>query len=287
MKYAFIRDNHRHYPVLHLCEVLGVRPGSYYAWRKRPVCQRVQDNAHLDVHIRAVFAEHKGRYGSPRIAEELRHDHGKTCGDNRVAARMRALGLHARGKRKYKATTQSNHTLPVAPNLLEQRFEAEAPNQKWVSDITYVWTDEGWLYLAVVLDLYSRRVVGYALSPRIDRALVIAALRMALFRRKFPRGVIVHSDRGSQYCSSDYQTLLKEYGLVCSMSKRGDCYDNAAMESWNHSYKVETIHGERFTTRWQAEKTTTDYIDRYYNVKRRHSTLGLRSPQDYELAKAA
>ena len=287
MKYAFIRDNQMHYPVLHLCEVLGVPPGSYYAWRKRPVCRRTQDNAHLDVHIQAVFAEHKGRYGSPRIAEELRRDHGKICGDNRVAARMQTLGLRAKGKRKYKATTQSNHTLPVAPNLLEQHFEAEAPNQKWVSDITYVWTDEGWLYLAVVLDLYSRRVVGYALSPRIDRALIIAALRMALFRRKFPRGVIVHSDRGSQYCSADYQTLLKEYGLVCSMSKRGDCYDNAAMESWNHSYKVETIHGERFTTRWQAGKTTTDYIDRYYNVKRRHSTLGLRSPQDYELAKAA
>jgi len=275
-----------HYPVLNLCEVLGVQPGSYYAWRKRPVCPRARDTARLDVHIQAVFAEHKGRYGSPRIAEELR-EHGNPCGDNRVAARMQALGLHAKGKRKYKATTQSNHTLPVAPNLLEQRFEAEVPNQKWVSDITYVWTDEGWLYLAVVLDLYSRRVVGYALSHRIDRALVIAALRMALFRRKFPRGVIVHSDRGSQYCSSDYQALLKEYGLVCSMSKRGDCYDNAAMESWNHSYKVETIHGERFTTRWQAEKTTTDYIDRYYNVKRRHSTLGLRSPQDYELAKAA
>ena len=287
MKYAFIRDNQMHYPVLHLCEVLGVPPGNYYAWRKRPVCQRVQGNAHLDVHIQAVFAEHKGRYGSPRIAEELRRDHGKTCGDNRVAARMHALGLHAKGKRKYKATTQSNHNLPVAPNRLEQHFEAEAPNQKWVSDITYVWTDEGWLYLAVVLDLYSRRVVGYALSPRIDRALVIAALRMALFRRKFPCGVIVHSDRGSQYCSADYQALLKEHGLICSTSPRGDCYDNAAMESWNHSYKVETIHGERFATRWQAEKNTTDYIDRYYNVKRRHSTLGLRSPQDYELANAA
>lgn len=142
------------------------------------------------------FAEHKGRYGSPRIAEELRRGHGKVCGDNRVAARMQTLGLHAKGKRKYKATTQSNHTLPVTPNLLEQRFEAGAPNQKWVSDITCVWTDEGWLYLAVVLDLYSRWVVGYALGQRIVRALVITALRMALFRRKFPRGIIVHNDRG-------------------------------------------------------------------------------------------
>lgn len=286
MKYAYIRDNNTHYPVRQLCAVLDVRPGSYYAWCQRPVCQRAQDNVHLDVHIQAVFAEHQSRYGSPRITEELR-DNGKTCSENRVAARMQILGLHAKGKRKYKATTQSNHTLPVAPNLLEQNFEASAPNQKWVSDITYVWTDEGWLYLAVVLDLYSRLVVGYALSARIDRALVIAALRMALFRRKFPRGVIVHSDRGSQYCSADYQALLNEHGLVCSMSKRGDCYDNAAMESWNHSYKVESIHGERFATRWHAEKITTDYIDRYYNVKRRHSTIGLRSPQDYELANAA
>lgn len=286
MKYAYIRDNQNHYTVRDLCHALEVRPGSYYAWCKRPVCQRVQNTINLDVHIQAVFVEHKGRYGSPRIAEELR-EQGKTCSENRVAQRMQKLGLQAKGKRKYKATTQSNHTLPVAPNLLEQNFKAQAPNQKWVSDITYVWTDEGWLYLAVVLDLYSRLVVGYALGGRIDRALIIAALRVALFRRKCPRGVIVHSDRGSQYCSADYQALLKEHGLVCSMSKRGDCYDNAAMESWNHSYKVETIHGERFATRWHAEKITTDYIDRYYNVKRRHSTIGLRSPQDYELANAA
>lgn len=286
MKYAFIRENQAHYPVLHLCEVLGVLPGGYYAWRKRPLSQRAQDNAQLDVHIKAVYAEHKGRYGSPRIAEELR-DNGIPCGENRVAARMQALGLQAKGKHKYKATTQSKHNLPVAPNLLEQHFEAEAPNQKWVSDITYIWTEEGWLYLAVVLDLFSRMVVGYAMSHRIDRTLVIAALRMALFRRKFPRGVIVHSDRGSQYCSAEYQALLNEHGLICSMSKRGDCYDNAAMESWNHSYKVETIHGERFATRWHAEKITAEYIDFYYNVKRRHSTIGMRSPQAYELANAA
>ena len=241
MKYAFIRDNQTHYPVLHLCEVLGVLPGSYYAWCKRPLSQRGQDNARLDVHIKAVFAEHKGRYGSPRLADELR-DCGQPCGENRVAARMRALALRAKGKRKYKATTQSDHNLPVAPNLLEQHFEAQAPNQKWVSDITYVWTEEGWLYLAVVLDLFSRRVVGYAMSKRIDRALVMVALRMALFRRKFPRGVIVHSDRGSQYCSADYQALLNEHGLICSMSKRGDCYERAACP-WGttRSWKAGTI----------------------------------------------
>ncbi|MBI3561854.1 MAG: IS3 family transposase [Gammaproteobacteria bacterium] len=286
VKYAFIRDNKAHYPVRQLCEVLDVQPGSYYAWCRRSVSQRAQANIQLDVHIQAVFAEHQRRYGSPRITKEL-HEQGKKCSENRVAARMQLLGLQAKGKRKYKATTHSNHTLPVVPNLLEQNFEAPSPNQKWVSDITYVWTDEGWLYLAVVPDVYSRLVVGYALSARIDWALVIAALRRALFRRHFPPGVIVHSDRGSQYCSEDYQALLSEHGLICSMSKRGDCYDNAAMESWNHSYKVETIHGERFATRWQAEKITTDYIDRYYNVKRRHSTLGLRSPQDYELTNVA
>jgi len=286
VKYAFIRANQPKYPVLHLCELLGVQPGSYYAWRKRPISQRERDNTELDVCIRAVFVEHKSRYGSPRITEEL-HEQGRACGENRVAGRMQRLGLQAKGKRKYKATTQSNHGLPVAPNLLKQHFAADKPNQKWVSDITYVWTDEGWLYLAVVLDLYSRLVVGYALSHRIDRALVISALQMALFRRHYPRGVILHSDRGSQYCSADYQALLKEHGLVCSMSKRGDCYDNAAMESWNHSYKVETIHGERFVTRRQAENITTDYIDRYYNVKRRHSTIGQQSPQAYELVNAA
>ena len=286
MKYAFIRTHQATCPVVRLCELLDVPPGSYYAWRQRPVSPRERDNARLEVHIQAVFAEHKGRYGSPRITAEL-HEQGMTCGENRVAERMRRLGLQAKGKRKYKATTQSNHHLPVAPNLLEQHFEAETPNQKWVSDITYVWTDEGWLYLAVVLDLYSRLVVGYALSHRIDRALVISALQMALFRRQYPRGVILHSDRGSQYCSADYQALLKEHGLVCSMSKRGDCDDNAAMESWNHSYKVESIQGERFATRKHAEIITTDYIDRYYNVKRRHSTIGQQSPQAYELANAA
>jgi len=200
---------------------------------------------------------------------------------------MKALELRAKAKRKYKATTQSHHNLPVAPNVLEQDFSADAANQKWVSDITYLWTEEGWYYLAVVMDLYSRMVVGYAMSHRIDRHLTVTALRMALFRRKFPTGVIVHSDRGSQYCSADYQAVLSESGLICSVSKRGDCYDNAAMESWNHSLKVEAIHGERFVTRLHAEKAVTEYIEFYYNVKRRHSANGQRSPLGYELASAA
>lgn len=286
MKYAFIKHHESNYSVTQLCRVMSVTRNGYYAWRTRPDSARARSNARLDVLIKASFAEHKSRYGSPRLTVELQ-ENGETCGENRVAARMAALDLRAKAKRKYKATTQSNHSLPVAPNLLEQHFEADAPNQKWVSDITYIWTEEGWLYLAVVLDLYSRMVIGYALNSRIDRALVNSALRMALFRRKFPRGVIVHSDRGSQYCSTDYQDLLKENGLICSMSKRGDCYDNAAMESWNHSYKVETIHGEHFTSRLHAEKITIEYIDFYYNVKRQHSKNGQRSPLAYELKCAA
>ena len=189
--------------------------------------------------------------------------------------------------RKVKATTNSNHSLPVAPNWLEQDFTAKAANQKWVSDITYLWTDEGWLYLAVVLDLYSRLVVGWAMAERMTAGLVCEALTMALWRRKQPTGVIVHSDRGSQYCSADYQHLLQDHGLLCSMSKKGDCYDNAAMESWNHSLKVEAIHGERFMTRDMAKAQVFDYIEAYYNRRRLHSRLGYLSPETFEARQAA
>jgi transposase InsO family protein len=195
--------------------------------------------------------------------------------------------LRAKGSRKYKATTNSNHSLPVAPNLLQQDFRAERPNQKWVCDITYIGTDEGWLYLAVVLDLYSRTVVGWSMSERMTATLVCDALKMAIFRRHRPQGVIVHSDRGSQYCSREHRALLNEHGLICSMSKKGDCFDNAAMESWNHSLKVEAIHGERFVTREQVKAQVFDYIEVYYNRQRLHSTLGYLSPVEFELSKVA
>jgi len=200
---------------------------------------------------------------------------------------LRRQGLRAKGARKYKATTNSNHSLPVAPNLLSQDFHADRANQKWVCDITYIATDEGWLYLAVVLDLYSRIVVGWSMSERMTATLVCDALKMAMFRRHRPHGVIVHSDRGSQYCSHDHQALLEKHQLVCSMSKKGDCYDNAAMESWNHSLKVEAIHGERFVTREQARNQVFDYIEVYYNRQRLHSTLGYLSPVEFELSKVA
>jgi transposase InsO family protein len=208
-------------------------------------------------------------------------------GKNRVADIMRKKGLRAKGAKKFKATTNSNHKLPVAPNVLEQNFEATKPNQKWVTDITYISTDEGWLYLAVVLDLYSRMVVGWAMSERMTASLVCNALQMALWRRKRPCKVIVHSDRGVQYCSREYQALLLKHELICSMSKKGDCFDNAAMESWNGSLKVEAIHGERFRTRSEAKDHVFDYIDVYYNRQRLHSKLGYLTPVEFEDEKVA
>jgi len=221
---------------------------------------------------------------------------GHIAGHNQVAESMARQGLRAKSARKYKATTNSNHSLPVAENLLSQNFEADRSNQKWVSDITYIATDEGWLYLAVVMDSYSRVVVGWSMSERMTVQLTCDALRMALFRRHRPRGVILHSDRGSQYCAHEYQTLLRDHGLICSMSAKGDaseplmrgnCYDNAAMESWNHSLKVEAIHGERLATRIIARSQVFDYIEVYYNRPRLHSKLGYKSPAEFELSHVA
>lgn len=247
---------------------------------------REQANAALSDKVTALFEGEKKRSGSPRITRALQ-DEGIVVGRHRVAKIMRQNGLRAKAAKKYKATTNSDHKLPVAPNLLQQNFEAKKPDKKYVSDITYIWTDEGWLYLAVVMDLYSRMIVGWSMSERMTSKLVCDALTMALFKRKRPTSVIVHSDRGSQYCSHDYQQLLHINKLKCSMSKRGDCYDNAAMESWNHSFKVETIHGERFATRESAKEAIFDYIEVYYNRKRRHSKLGYVSPEAFEAKNVA
>jgi len=201
---------------------------------------------------------------------------------NTVAASLRRQNLRAKAARKFKATTNSRHGLPVAPNLLEQDFSATAPNQKWVGDITYLATGEGWLYLAVLIDLYSRKVIGWAMSERMTADLVGDALQMALWSRKMPKGVIVHSDRGSQYCSSLYQSLLTRHDLRCSMSAKGNCYDNACAESFFHSLKVEAIHGERFTTREAMRRQVFEYIELDYNRQRRHSAIGMISPEAFE-----
>jgi transposase InsO family protein len=286
VKYAAIKEHEGQHAVSLMCRALSVSRTGYISWRNRKPSHRQQQNQQLGLIVNALFYEEKCRAGAPRIMRILR-DQGLHIGKQRVANSMQNQGLVAKAGRKFKATTNSKHNLPVAPNLLEQNFHADAPNQKWVSDITYIETREGWLYLAVVLDLYSRLVVGWSMSERMNKALVIDALKMALWRRKMPGNVIVHSDRGSQYCSHSYQRLLKKHGLVCSMSKKGDCYDNAAMESWNHSLKVESIHGQRFETRAEAMAEVFEYINIYYNRKRLHSSLGYLSPEAFEAQKVA
>lgn len=264
-----------------MCRVLMVSPSGYYAWRGRALSKRAQARVDLDARVKAEFDARKGRAGAPRLSRHLQ------CGRHQVAQSLRRQGLRAKAARKYKATTNSNHTLPVAENLLKQNFNAQRPNQVWVGDITYIATDEGWLYLAVVMDLYSRMVVGWSLGSRMPASLVCDALTMALFRRKRPRGTIMHTDRGSQYCSQEHRKLLDRHGLIASMSAKGNCYDNAAMESWNHSLKVEAIHGERFATREQAKAHVFEYIEVDYNRNRLHSRLGYLSPEQFELANAA
>lgn len=276
-----ITKHTKYFPIRMMCRLLKVSSSAYYDWLKRPISLRARQNEELAKKIKELFDEEKSRAGAKRITKRLKIS-GIDVGRHRVARIMRAQGWRAKAARKYKATTNSNHNLPVAPNLLNQNFDASKSNEKWVSDITYIWTEEGWLYLATVMDLFSRKIVGWSMSERMVSKLVIDALQMALWRRKMPRGVIVHSDRGSQYCSHDYQKLLTTNGLICSMSKRGDCYDNAAMESWNHSFKVEAIHGEKFVTRVDAKDHVFDYIDVYYNRKRLHSKLGYLSPEHYE-----
>lgn len=264
-----------------MCRVLSVSPSGYYAWRSRIPSKQAQARAALDAQVRDEFERRKGRAGAPRLSRHL----GR--GRRQVAESLRRQGLRAKAAKKYTATTNSNHSLPVAENLLQQDFSAAHPNRVWVGDITYIGTDEGWLYLAVVMDLFSRKVVGWSMSERMTATLVCDALRMALFRRKRPRGAIMHTDRGSQYCSREHRSLLALNGLIASMSAKGNCYDNAAMESWNHSLKVEAIHGERFATRAQAMAHVFEYIEVDYNRNRLHSTLGYLSPEQFERAHAA
>ena len=269
-----------------MCEVLAVSRSGYYAWRNQGAGARALGNGELDRRIKEIFQRHKGRYGSPRITRDLPAA-GLRCSENRVARRMQVLGLKAVAASKFKVTTDAAHGLPVAPDRLAQDFTASGPNEKWVSDISYVRTDEGWLYLAVVMDLYSRAVIGWSMQGRMTQQLVCDALTMALFRRRFPRQVIVHSDRGSQYCSKRYQRLLKQHGLLGSMGRTGCCYDNAAMESFFHTLKVELIYRESYLDRQSARQSIFQYIELYYNRQRRHSAIGYQIPMNYELDNAA
>ncbi|MDT3778180.1 IS3 family transposase [Nitrospira sp. MA-1] len=283
MRYQFIAEQKKAWPVTLLCGILDVSRSGYYDWTVRDQSQHVCSNHQLDRRIREIFAEHRQRYGAPRITKTLRHE-GLRCSENRIGRRMQLLGLKAIQAKKFKVTTDSTHSKPVAPDLLEQDFRAEAPNQKWTSDITYVWTTEGWLYLAVVMDLYSRAIVGWSMNRRMTQQLVCDALSMALFRRSFPKGTILHSDRGSQYCSKCYQRLLANNRLRCSMGRRATCYDNAVTESFFHTLKVELVHRMRYTTRRMAKVSIFEYIETYYNRQRRHSAIGHQIPIVFEQA---
>ena len=264
-----------------MCDCLDVSRSGYYKWLKHPQGKREASNKLLDAKIISVYEANKRRYGSPRITKELQAAN-IPCSENRVTRRMAALGIKAKGKKKFKATTDSKHQLPIFSNLLKRDFTASAPNKKWVSDISYVWTTEGWLYLCVFIDLFSRSVIGWSMSKRINKQLVCDALTMALWRRGFPRGVIVHTDRGSQYASKRYRELLKNNGLIGSMSRKGDCWDNSVAESFFKTIKYEHLYDFSFKTREHAKQEIFEYIEVYYNKKRRHSYLGYLSPENFE-----
>jgi len=283
VKYAFMHEHTGQASIRVQCEVYGVSCSGYYAWRCRQdhPSQKKLARDRLDQLVATAFAARKGRSGAVGLTldlDELGHKYNRKT----VAASMKRQGLVAKAAKKYKATTDSDHNLPVAPNLLEQDFSADGPNQKWVCDITYLRTGEGWLYLAVVLDLFSRMVVGWAMDKRMKATLVCDALQMALWRRRMPKGVMVHSDRGSQYCSKQFQALLAKHDLLCSMSGKGNCYDNACAESFFHTLKVEMVHGESFATREDMRRAVFEYIEVDYNRTRRHSANGYISPLAFE-----
>jgi putative transposase len=264
-----------------LCETLEVSTTGYYAWRQRPTSVRRQRRDALVVEIRAIHAEVHARYGSPRIHAELAA-RGRDCCVNTVAQLMRDHGIAAKTARKFRCTTDSNHKLPVADNLLDRQFQPRSPNQTWTADMTYIPTREGWLYLAAVEDLYSRRVVGWSMADHMQSRLVVDALELAVQRRLPGEGLLAHSDRGSQYASEHYQQLLGKHGITCSMSRRANCWDNAPMESFFASLKKELVHDADFTTRAEARAAIVEYIEVFYNNQRRHSSLGYVSPAVYE-----
>lgn len=265
-----------------MCRVLGVSRSGLYAWRQRPcISPREAANQELVEHIRAIHEESRGTYGSPRVHAQLRYD-GHHVGCNRVARLMRIEGIHARIQRRWRCTTDSKHGLPVSANALDRRFDPERPDQAWVADITYVWTLQGWLYLAVVIDLYSRRVVGWSMQDNMKADLVVDAAVMALGHRQPEADALHHSDRGSQYASFVFQKLLEEHGITSSMSRKANCLDNAVAESFFGTIKTELIHRQAWPSREAARAAIHEYIEVFYNRRRLHSRLGYMSPVQYE-----
>jgi putative transposase len=266
-----------------MCCVLGIARSGFYGWLKKPNSKRREENEELLKAIKEIRRQEPKKlvYGSPRLTREL-CEQGLRCGKNRVAGIMKSNGIKAKTKKKFKRTTTSQHKQPIAADLLEREFTASAPDKAYVTDITYIWTMEGWLYLAVVLDLFSRMVVGWAMSQWINSSLVSEALIMAIRSRRPGKGLIVHSDKGAQYASYDYRRLLSQHGFRQSMGNAGDCYDNAVAESFFHTMKTEWVFFEKYQTRSQAKTSIFDYIETFYNRERRHSTLNYMSPLSYE-----
>ena len=283
MKFAFIKDHlSPDFPVEVACEVLEVSRSGYYAWRDRPASGRERRREELTRKVRAAHRENRGVYGSPRVSRVLKAQ-GETACENTVAKVMREHGIRARTKRKFvPRTTDSSHERPVAENLLGRQFHAGLPDRKWAADITYVPTAEGWLYLAAVVDLCSRKVVGWSMAEHMRTDLVADALKMAVARRRPGEGLLHHSDRGSQYASDGYRHLLQSHGIECSMSGKGDCWDNAAMESFFATLKTELVNHEHYETRGQARASIFEYIEVFYNRRRLHSSLGYLSPEQFE-----
>jgi putative transposase len=283
MRFRFIEDHRPDYPVRIMCGALDVSPAGYYAWRSRPESSRSAANRELVDDINRVHRDTRGRYGSPRIHVELKAQ-GRGASRGRIERLMRRYGIRAIMARPRRVrTTDSRHDHPIAPNLLNRNFSAAAPNQVWLTDITYVETGQGWLYLAAVMDLYSRRIVGWAMDDHLRTELPLAALNMAVSTRRPGPNLIHHSDRGVQYASADYRAALHSTGIQASMSRRADCYDNAPMESFFHTLKTEQVYHQQYATREQAKSDIFAYIEGFYNRTRRHSSIGYKTPIEIEL----
>lgn len=282
MRFAFIHAEKAFFPIIVLCRVLGVSRSGYHAWSRRSPSKRLVEDRSLSCEVEAAFVRSRRTYGSPRIAAELRAS-GRPIGTKRVARLMRARQIAARPKRRFKVTTDSRHRHPVASNLVGRDFQAAAPNRVWVGDVKAVRTARGWLHLAVLMDLFSRRIVGYATSVANDTNLALAALRSSLSKRDARPGLVHHTDRGSPYASAEYRDLLEEHGALPSMSRPRDCWDNAVAESFFSTLTAELLAGRRFPSPEQAAAEIAEYIDGFYNLTRRHSTIGYVSPIEYEL----
>lgn len=277
MKYGLIESMRQAYPIASMCRVFGVSESGFYAWRVRAPSERERENARLEIEIKAAHQRTRETYSPIRLHSDLA-DHGVQATQYRVRTLRKKLGLRCKQKRKFKVTTDSKHHLPIAPNVLKREFTVSAPNKAWVSDITYISTDEGWLYLAGIKELFDGELVGYSMSERMTKDLVIQALFRATTRKRPPIGLILHSDRGSQYCSHDYQNLLKQFNMTASMSRKGDCWDNAPIESFWGILKNELVHHRKFKTRQQAIQEITEYIEIFYNRQRKQKRLGYLSP---------